>query len=239
MGIIAMLMACSSPTEPPRPSQPRPLSPLPSIPFTIQVGAFSTSAGASRLAAGLVTRGLDAYFFIDNDGLYKVRFERFQTKDAARSRAIALKHKGTIGDFYIVQPASDAHRADPQARLRTDLVATARRFLGTPYRWGGASADGGFDCSGLTMTVYRLNGMQLPRSSRSQFNIGQFAPRKRLQPGDLVFFATETKGRVSHVGIYTGKGQFIHAPGKGKQIQTASIDDHYFRARYMGARRYF
>ena len=89
------------------------------------------------------------------------------------------------------------------------------------------------------MTVYRLNGLELPRSARAQFGAGTPVSRSAARQGDLVFFATGRGGRVSHVGIYTGGGEFIHAPGRGKTIRTASLDSAYFRARYKGARRYF
>jgi len=218
--------------------QPAEEASLPVIAFTIQVGAFSTVERASDYADRLAAFGLDTYYFIDADGLCKVRFDRFQTKAAARMRARTLQKRGLIEDFYVVQPRPVEQRRDGRERLRENLVQTARRFIGTPYRWGGASVRSGFDCSGLTMTVYRLNGLELPRNSRSQFQTGQPVPREALKKGDLVFFATGNRSRVSHVGIYSGRGQFIHAPGKGKTIRTASLSSRYFQTHFAGARRY-
>ncbi len=212
---------------------------LPVIEFTIQVGAFSTPERAARYERVMEANGLDAYYFIDTDGLCKVRFERFATKAAARQRANALQARGVIDAFYIVQPVLDHDRTQLEAQLRQNLVRTAQRFIGTPYRWGGESAHNGFDCSGLTMTVYRLNGLELPRNSRAQFDAGSAISKNDLQVGDLVFFATGRRGRVSHVGVYSGRGQFIHAPGRGKRIRTALLSKSYFKSRYMGARRYF
>ncbi len=212
---------------------------LPAIPFTIQAGAFSTAWRAAKYAQQLNRHGLDTYYFIDADRLYKVRFERFQTKQAARIRADHLKARGLIEAYYIVQPGKLAQQAQSRKSIGNRIVSTAQRFIGTPYRWGGESAQSGFDCSGLTMTVYRLNGLQLPRSSRSQYGTGRPVTKGALLPGDLVFFATGKKGRVSHVGIYTGNGRFIHASGKGNKIQYASLGNSYFQPRYMGARRYF
>jgi len=238
--LLACLLAACAPRVALPPSAPPPVVRyrLPTIQYTIQVGAFSTAERAAAYAARLEARGLDAFYFIDVDGLYKVRFERFETKDAARQRAVALQQQGLIDEFYIVQPGPAAPVADARQALQQDLVRTARRFIGTPYRWGGASARTGFDCSGLTMTVYRLNGLELPRTSAAQFNAGDPVASPALEAGDLVFFRTGSRGRISHVGIYTGDGVFIHAPGSGKFIRSASLDNSYFRARYAGARRY-
>lgn len=213
-------------------------SPLPGIAFTIQVGAFSTTERAANYSDRLAATGLDTYYFIDTDGLCKVRFERFETKAAARRRAVDLQTRGVIDDFYIARPGPSGRLSNARENLQDGLVQTARRFIGTPYRWGGESARSGFDCSGLTMTVYRLNGLELPRNSRAQFQTGRPVPRDALQRGDLVFFATGRRGRVSHVGVYSGHGKFIHAPGRGKTIRTASLSNGYFTARYAGARRY-
>ena len=207
---------------------------MPVIAFTIQVGAFSTSERAANYADRLAAHGLDTFYFIDRDGLCKVRFDRFDSKTAAKKRALDLQRRGIIEAYYIVA----GRRFTARDGLQESLVQTAQRFIGAPYRWGGTSARSGFDCSGLTMTVYRLNGLELPRNSRSQFQAGRPVSRDSLRRGDLVFFATRRPGRVSHVGLYRGQGQFIHAPGRGKTIRTASLSDSYFKARYAGARRY-
>ncbi|MBT3185936.1 MAG: C40 family peptidase, partial [Nitrospina sp.] len=120
--------------------------------------------------------------------------------------------------------------------LRNEIVATARRFVGLPYQWGGTSAKSGFDCSGLVMAVYHLNGITLPRTSKEQFRIGKLLPQNDLAEGDLVFFDITGRNRVSHVGIYVGAGKFIHAPGRGKTIRTDSLSNTYYAPRYKGGR---
>jgi len=122
--------------------------------------------------------------------------------------------------------------------LQNEIVVTARRFLGMPYAWGGSSQQKGFDCSGLTMTVYKLNGLNLPHSSRQQYKAGTSINKRNLQKGDLVFFATSRGRKVSHVGIYLGNNQFVHAPGNNKHVRTESLSNTYFRERYVGARTY-
>lgn len=246
--LTALLSACGGRSVAPvsrRPvtrEAPRIENRLPAISYTIQVGAFSTPLRAALYANKLRASGLSAFYFVDTDGLSKVRFGTFGTGASARGRGEALQARGVIADFFIVRPASQTVRLRPSerlGRLQSDIVKTAERFLGTKYRWGGESAATGFDCSGLTMTVYRLNGLQLPRNSRSQFRTGTAVKRRALARGDLVFFATGKGPRVSHVGIYAGGDRFLHAPGTGKRIRFAALSNPYFKARYKGARRYF
>ncbi|MGD9050835.1 MAG: NlpC/P60 family protein [Desulfobacterales bacterium] len=227
-------------TEPVRASIPK-TPELQRMGYTIQVGAFANINNAVRLTANLQRQGLDAYHFLDTSGLYKVRFENFRSKTAARSRAESMQRMGIIESFYIVKP--DAYAAMRAGRknnqqFREKIVKTAKRYVGVPYRWGGESPRSGFDCSGFTMVVYRLNGLDLPRSSRQQWKVGRKIDRRQLQKGDLVFFATTGGSRVSHVGIYTGHNTFLHAPRRGSRIKTSSLSSQYFRSRYVGARSY-
>jgi cell wall-associated NlpC family hydrolase len=119
------------------------------------------------------------------------------------------------------------------------LVKTAQDFIGVRYLWGGTSSETGFDCSGLTMTVYQLNGLNLPRKSTRQFEVGSpVVSIRQLQKGDLVFFASKGKNKVSHVGVYIGDREFIHASSRGKKIRIDSLSTKSFSQRYMGARTY-
>ncbi len=209
--------------------------------YTIQIGAFAVAENAAKLADTLSEQGVYATYFKAEDGLFKVRFGDFAAKEHARKAAERLKASGIIEVFYIVSPSEYA--VDRQSRLgndylRNELVNTSIRFIDTPYLWGGASAETGFDCSGLTMTVYQLNGLNLPRNSQSQFETGYSVHRDDLLKGDLVFFSDNKWGRVSHVGVYTGDGKFVHAPGKGKKIRVDSLSARYYKQRYVGARSY-
>lgn len=210
--------------------------------YTIQIGAFSNIDNAARLTTSLEQKGIDAYYFVHSSGLYKVRFGNFPTRPAARKVAMDLQQSKIIDDFYIVSP--DTYPVAKQKRygrhyLRESIIKTAKSFIGIPYKWGGASPADGFDCSGLTMAVYQLNGLDLPRTSKGQFSVGENIRPRHLQKGDLVFFATSRGKRVSHVGIYTGNNSFIHAPNKGKKIRITSLNNKYFKKRYIGARTYF
>ena len=208
--------------------------------YTIQAGAFANAENAVRLTHSLQEKGLAATYFVARRGLYKVRFGNFPTKELARAKAEDLVSLGTIAEFYIVSPEEypTAKRGElGEAYLREELVRTARSFLGVPYLWGGTSTDTGFDCSGLTMTVYQLNGLDLPRTSREQFAAGSPVDRPSLEKGDLLFFAPGGE-KVSHVGVYAGNGQFIHAPGRGRKIRTDSLLRGYFSQTFIGARSY-
>ena len=204
------------------------------IRFTIQVGAFGNMDNAVRLTLKLQNQGLNAYHFVDPSGLYKVRFGNYATRKTAELEARTLQARGLIDEFYIVSPRPAGYAVDVQQQL----VETARSFIGIRYKWGGESIEEGFDCSGLTMTVYQLNGLDLPRTSRQQWRVGAYIARHQLEEGDLVFFATKGRGRISHVGIYAGNNRFIHAPGRGKKIRYASLSNRYYRNKYVGARRY-
>ena len=210
--------------------------------YTIQAGAFKKVENAVRLTETLKDHGLDATYFVAPDKLFKVRFGNFPTKEKARQRAQSLIEAGVIEEFYIVQPEDYTVAKQKQYGtnyLREALVKTAYDFIDVPYLWGGASFDDGFDCSGLTMTVYQLNGLNLPRNSARQFEAGSFVDSiGDLQKGDLVFFSARWKISVSHVGIYIGNGQFIHASSHGKKIRIDSLSTAYFTKHYIGGKTY-
>jgi cell wall-associated NlpC family hydrolase len=109
--------------------------------------------------------------------------------------------------------------------------------LGVKYRYGGASHEEGFDCSGLVTHVYeRAWGIELPRTTDEQRRIGKPVRLKELEPGDLVFYNTRNRP-YSHVGIYVGHGFFVHAPKPGAKVRIESVQTPYWRTRFNGARR--
>jgi peptidoglycan DL-endopeptidase CwlO len=110
------------------------------------------------------------------------------------------------------------------------VVGIAMHYLGVPYVWGGASPRG-FDCSGLVMYVYAQIGVSLPHSTYSQVAMGTPVSISQLEPGDLVFFSG-----ASHVGIYIGGGQFIHAPHTGDVVKISSLSGYYSSAFYAARR---
>ncbi len=119
-----------------------------------------------------------------------------------------------------------------------DVLMRAIGLVGVPYRYGGDSPQGGFDCSGLVDFVFRdAAGLILPRSTRELIDID--APgvdRDDLQPGDLLFF-NPRGGKVSHIGIYVGEGRFVHAPSKGGTVRLDRLTDAYWAKYFVRAKR--
>jgi len=136
----------------------------------------------------------------------------------------------------VVGPTAVAADPQPQTTVAPPsqyggVVGVAMQYLGTPYVWAGA-APGGFDCSGLVMWAYAQVGVSLPHSSYAQYGYGVPVSRDQLQPGDLVFF-----DGLGHVGIYIGGDQFVHAPHTGDVVKISSLDEAWYAATYVGARR--
>ena len=130
-------------------------------------------------------------------------------------------------------PRPEPDRVDTAAR--PELVATALTFLGTPYRNGGSDPSG-FDCSGFVQWVFARHGTALPREVKDQFDAGREIDRDELQPGDLVFFETVSRG-ASHVGIALGGDEFVHAPSSRGVIRVERFTSPYWADRWKGARR--
>jgi cell wall-associated NlpC family hydrolase len=137
-------------------------------------------------------------------------------------------------------PASIQYGARTGEQLRAnpnDILFRAIGLVGTPYRYGGNTPAGGFDCSGLVGYVFRdVAGIVLPRNSEDISRVD--APsigRKDLESGDIVFFHAST--HMSHIGIYVGKGRFVHAPNEGGTVRLDQLDAPYWRAHYAGAKR--
>ena len=118
------------------------------------------------------------------------------------------------------------------------LLKYAKYFKGGRYKWGGTTPEG-FDCSGYVQYLYRKHGINLPRTALSQSKTGTPIQPDNLQKGDLVFFLTDKKRGipVTHVGIYLGNGEFIHAASRKKGIIISPLDHGHYHQCYVGARR--
>ncbi|HLO26750.1 MAG TPA: NlpC/P60 family protein [Geobacteraceae bacterium] len=222
--------------------------------YSIQVGAFAEVKNAERLTAKLQGKGIEAFYFRKETGVYAVRFGDFPSHDAARKTARKLVAEKMIDSYFIAAPqgvslvkprppevrkgAEKGARPKPSGEMGGIAARTAERFVGIPYRWGGDNVVEGMDCSGFVRAVYNLCGVNIPRTSREQFLVGENVARDDLMDGDLVFFGASAD-QINHVGIYVGNGRFVHAPRRGDDIKISSIGEAFFSKKFIGAKRYF
>ena len=153
--------------------------------------------------------------------------------DQVAEKAAPTQGSPVDGDgFSEPAPGTDYAPPPPDAGKAAQVVAIAMQYLGVPYKWGGASPETGFDCSGLTMYVFAQIGVSLPHYAAAQYRMGVPVPKDQLQPGDLVFFRA-----LGHMGMYIGGGNFIHAPRTGDVVKISPLSDPYYVRTWVGARR--
>lgn len=139
----------------------------------------------------------------------------------------------------VLAMATPAHKAvSRESDTHSSLVALAMELRNIRYRRGGRNPQSGFDCSGFVSYVFLHSiGLKLPATSAAQFVDGSKVARSEMRSGDLVFFRTSGKKRISHVGIYLDDGRFIHAPSSGKVVRIDSLSETYWAKRFAGAKR--
>ncbi|NOZ91036.1 MAG: C40 family peptidase [Epsilonproteobacteria bacterium] len=150
------------------------------------------------------------------------------------------KYNNISSDIEVVSYGS--YRPDSvinSQELINNIELNAKSFLGTKYVWG-ATGPSQFDCSGFTQWVYRDAGIHIPRVSRDQAKVGQYVSYQNLRRGDMVFFDTKKhkKGVVTHVGIYLGNGNFIHASSAAKKVVVYNFNEKpFYKKRFLWGRR--
>ncbi len=160
----------------------------------------------------------------------------FVTGLAIASPIVAAQDVGAVpfGDSAATKVRSAAVTAFKSAQ---DLAAAALDLIGIRYKWGGSTPETGLDCSGLVRYVFQhVTGVTLPRTAKDMSRLGADVPVADLQPCDLVFFNTRSFA-FSHVGIYLGHNQFVHAPRRGREVEVATLDSGFWQRRFDGARR--
>lgn len=141
---------------------------------------------------------------------------------------------GYICAEYVTESSAEEAKNSGKGQ---EIANYALQYLGKPYVYGGNSPKG-FDCSGLTSYVYKQCGYSINRTASGQLDNGRSVSKSELQPGDLVFFNEgSSKSRATHVGIYIGGNEFVHAANPRKGVVTTSMNSSYYSAYYIGARR--
>lgn len=173
--------------------------------------ALNMRATASTDGSVLATIGNGSVLKLDGfyNGWYKVTY---------------ANKSGYVSAEYVVPTAAELTPAT--SAVGEQIVAIAKQYLGVPYVYGGSSPSG-FDCSGFTSYVYRQAGLSLNRTATAQLQNGTSVTQSQLQPGDLVFFRRNTSKPVSHVGIYIGDGNFIHASTNDYVVRIDSLYGYY------------
>ncbi len=156
---------------------------------------------------------------------------------SSTSRLPSTARRGGATSSVGKAPAADALQL--HGELREALLARTMLVVNTPYTYGGNSPEGGFDCSGLIQwAVQGIHDGRLPRTTSQWAQFSAPVQGRGLQRGDFVFFNT-LGGRYSHMGIFVGNGQFVHAPSKGGTVQRVRMDNVYFAKRFTEARSIF
>ena len=187
---------------------------------------FRSSASTSSTILGELKNGTAVTVLSTSNGWSKVSY-------AGKTGYISADYLVTASSGTAISPSNTAASVSISAK-RQSVLNYAAQFLGVPYVYGG-STPSGFDCSGFTSYVFKNTVGSIPRVAQAQYDATTRVSRDDLLPGDLVFFGSSTSS-ISHVGIYVGSNQFIHAPNTGDVVKYSSLTGSY-ATRYQGAGR--
>ena len=148
--------------------------------------------------------------------------------------AAALLVAGCAGTPVVPAPGETQPRTD-SGKARGPIAALALSMVGVPYRYGGSNPSTGFDCSGLVHYSFTSNGYNVPRTSQAQYDAARKITLAEAAEGDLLFFRDQEK--LSHVGIYLGDGEFVHAPSSGDTVRVARVDSPYYQRHLIAVGR--
>ena len=187
---------------------------------------FRSAASTSSTILGELKNGTAITVLSTSNGWSKVSY-------AGKTGYISADYLVTTSSGTAISPSNTAASVSISAK-RQSVLNYAAQFLGVPYVYGG-STPSGFDCSGFTSYVFKNTVGSIPRVAQAQYDATTRVSRDDLLPGDLVFFGSSTSS-ISHVGIYVGSNQFIHAPSTGDVVKYSSLTGSY-ATRYQGAGR--
>lgn len=211
---------------------------------------FRSGPSTAHSIVAVSTAGAKCEIIGLNEGWYKVIYQDktcyirsdFVTlsevpyENKASSNSPKYYRGGTAVSSSVPGSSSGSSESSSANLTGSMILAEAKKYIGSPYRAGGATPSG-FDCSGYVYYVLKQVGYSPARTPEAQFNQGRSVNKSSLQVGDLVFFhGTYTDG-ISHVGIYAGNGQFLHAPNSSSTVSYSDLTSGYWAEHYYGARR--
>lgn len=217
-----------------------------------------SGAGTAYRSVAVASKGSKCYILGLNDGWYKVIYNSsigyirsdfvdlteipYENQDSAKSPKFYRggKSTGTLPSASAlngtVSSSTSSGSTGTSSVTGTQILNEAKKYLGTPYVYGGASPSG-FDCSGFVYYVLKQLGFSPYRTPADQYKHGTAVSKDNLQVGDIVFFAGTYASGISHVGIYAGNGQFIHSPNSRSTVSYSDLTSGYWAEHYYGARR--
>ena len=190
---------------------------------------FRSAPNTSSTSYGELKNGTAITVLSTSNGWSKVSY-------AGKTGYISADYLVTASSGTAISPSNTAASVSISAK-RQSVLNYAAQFLGVPYVYGG-STPSGFDCSGFTQYFYRLIGVSINRTAQQQYSNGVAVDKDALQPGDLVFFygTYASVDQITHVGIYLGDGNFIHAANSNSGVIVSSLTSGYYSSHYYGAR---
>ena len=194
-----------------------------------EVQVYSEQGGWSRVKVNNMEGYIATSLLSDS----RQETSRSQSTSRKTSSTKSTK-KTTTSQSKTTQNTTTETTSVPASSNGSAIVATAKKYLGYKYVYGGSSPSTGFDCSGFTSYVFKQYGITLSRTSAGQYSNGVAVSRSNLQPGDLVMFG---KSSITHVAIYIGGGQIIHASTPSTGVRIDSLSTGYYSNNYYGARR--
>jgi len=212
--------------------------------WNVVVGEFDTKEKAQSLLEELKTAAAGRFPFIVYGHKYTVMGGEFDTFEKAKEQSMLIKNK--LGLPCRVEPVekekvNGSESRDMSGVKAVKLIDVALEYLGTSYVYGGMSSRIGLDCSGLVKVVFAAVGISVPRNVASQIETGKkILSRAELKPGDIVFFRGRglNSGSIEHVGIYLGRGDFIHAEQSSGKVRIDNLQENrYYLSTFACGRR--
>ena len=195
------------------------------VALNTEVQVYSEESGWSKVMVNNVEGYISSSLLSDN----KQETSRGQTTSRRTSSTT-----NTATTNATTKTTAQATTSVPTSSNGSSIVATAKKYLGYKYVYGGSSPSTGFDCSGFTSYIFKQYGISLNRTAAGQYSNGVAVSRANLQPGDLVMFG---KSGINHMAIYIGGGQIIHSSTPSTGVRIDSLSTGYYNNNYVGARR--